>query len=67
MTDLRRKRLLLLAAYGGDHKRWYSQYCELLGEGLVMWAMGSAFLTERGDQWLRERGYYGKRLQPSTN
>jgi hypothetical protein len=67
MTDLRRKRLLLLAAYGGNHQRWYSQYCKLRDEGLVVWFIGMAFLTESGYQWLRERGYYEKRLQPSTD
>jgi len=48
MTRLRKKRLLLLARHGGDHKRWYSQYCELINQGLVKWALGAAFLTDDG-------------------
>jgi len=48
MTRLRKKRLLLLARHGGDHKRWYSQYCELINQGLVQWALGTAFLTDDG-------------------
>lgn len=56
MTRLRRKRLLLLAKYGGDHKRWYSQYCELMREGLVKWMLGMAFLTDDGAIELYEMG-----------
>jgi hypothetical protein len=67
MTNLRRKRLLLLATRPHNHKRWYSQYCKLMGEGLVMWTMGTAFLTEEGYEWLRQEGYNGKRLQPPTD
>lgn len=48
MTRLRKKRLLLLARHGGDHKRWYSQYCKLQNEGLVKWALGHAFITDDG-------------------
>jgi len=48
LTRLRKKRLLLLARDGGDHKRWYSQYCELMKEGLITWQIGSAFLTDEG-------------------
>ena len=48
MTRLRRKRLLLLARDGGDHKRWYSQYIKLQSEGLITWQIGSAFLTDEG-------------------
>ena len=49
MTPLRRKRLLLLAQTpNADHKRWYGQYCQLAAEGLTSWAMGTAFLTEKG-------------------
>ena len=54
MTNLRRKRLLLLATKPKDHKRFYSQYCILIGEGLVDWCMGTAFLTKLGQQWLKE-------------
>lgn len=57
MTDLRKKRLLLLArTVNADHKAWYSQYCVLIGEGLVKWCLGTAFLTEKGDVWLKEKG-----------
>ena len=48
MTRLRKKRLLLLAKHGGDHKRWYSQYLVLQREGLITWQIGCAFLTEEG-------------------
>jgi len=48
LTRLRKKRLLLLARSGGDHKRWYSQYLKLQNEGLITWQIGSAFLTDEG-------------------
>ena len=48
MTDLRRKRLLILACHGGNHKRYYSQYCELMREYLVRWCLGMAFITDAG-------------------
>lgn len=49
MTPLRRKRLLILAStINADHKRWYSEYLKLIGEGLVTWRIGIAFLTELG-------------------
>jgi hypothetical protein len=54
LTRLRKKRLLLLSKYGGDHKRWYSQYCELMKEGLVNWMLGSAILTIEGQIELYE-------------
>lgn len=54
MTGLRKKRLLLLASYpGGDHKRYYSWYCELLSQGLVRWTIGIATLTPAGEQELK--------------
>lgn len=56
MTELRRKRLLLLAKHGGDHKRWYKEYCELQNKGLVSWAIGTAFLTDEGAIELYEMG-----------
>lgn len=56
MTRLRRKRLLLLAKYGGDHKRWYGQYYELIKEGLVTWQLGFAALTDEGQIELYEMG-----------
>lgn len=48
ISRLRKKRLLLLARHGGDHKRWYGQYCELMKQGLVSWTLGIAFLTDDG-------------------
>lgn len=52
MTPLRRKRLLLLAQATKWHKRFYSQYCVLIGEGLVSWQLGTAFLTKEGQEEL---------------
>ena len=54
MTPLRRKRLLLLAQVPHNHKRWYSQYCKLINDGLVDWQLGTAFLTDKGCAKLRE-------------
>ena len=54
MTNLRMKRLLLLAKHGGDHKRWYSQYCKLRGLGYTQWALGMAFITDVGENKLKE-------------
>lgn len=55
MTPLRRKRLLLLAqTANADHKRWYSQYCELSREGLTRWTLGFAWLTDKGRKALEE-------------
>jgi hypothetical protein len=49
MTPLRRKRLLILAQTpNADHKRWYSQYCQLAAEGLTGWTLGFAWLTDKG-------------------
>jgi len=48
MTSLRKKRLLLLARHGGNHKRWYREYCKLVNEGLVTWQLGFAALTFYG-------------------
>jgi hypothetical protein len=48
MTNLRKKRLLLLARHGGDHKRWYSQYLKLQRKGLITWQLGFAALTDDG-------------------
>ena len=48
MTRLRKKRLLLLARHGGNCSHWYSQYCELIKQGLVSWTLGMAFLTDEG-------------------
>lgn len=52
LTPLRRKRLLLLASKGGDHKRWYPQYMALAAEGLVTWQIGTAFITHKGQNML---------------
>lgn len=55
LTPLRRKRLLLLAARPNAwHKRFYSQYCVLIQEGLVSWQLGTAFLTPEGQRELLE-------------
>lgn len=53
ISNLRRKRLLLLATKYHNHKRWYSQYRKLQSEGLVSWTLGAAFLTDKGKQWLQ--------------
>jgi hypothetical protein len=54
MTSTRKRRLLCLATTPNAwHKRWYSQYCELIAEGLVGWAMGTAYLTDKGRDELR--------------
>lgn len=52
VTPLRKKRLLKLATGGADHKKYYSQYCELMREGLVHWCLGMAFLTPQGKECL---------------
>jgi hypothetical protein len=50
MNDLRKKRLLYIAnSPGGNHKKYYSQYCELAGEGLTKWIIGHAYLTDKGE------------------
>lgn len=55
MTPLRKKRLLLIATTPYcDHKAWYSQYCQLMAEGLVGWTMGTAWLTDKGKATLEE-------------
>lgn len=54
MSPLRKKRLLLLAKNGGSHKEYYSQYCKLIGEGLVLWTLGTAYLTEEGLEYLKD-------------
>lgn len=54
MNDLRIKRLLLLATTTKDHKRWYSQYCELNRMGYTSWMLGHAFITDAGNQKLKE-------------
>jgi len=54
VDNARRRRLLCLAkSPNAWHKRWYSQYCILIGEGLVGWSMGTAYLTDAGREWLR--------------
>jgi hypothetical protein len=52
MTNLRKKRLLLLATAPKWHKRFYSQYCVLMRDGFVKWCLGTAFLTEEGKKEL---------------
>ena len=49
MTDLRLKRLLILASTAnGDHKRFYSQYVKTGAMGYTGWVIGMAYLTEKG-------------------
>lgn len=49
MSPLRERRLLQMAWYmTGHHKQHYPEYCYLMGEGLVQWSLGTAFLTEAG-------------------
>ena len=52
ISQLRRKRLLLLAKAPKWHKRFYHQYYWLINEGLVGWTLGTAFLTEAGEKEL---------------
>jgi len=54
VNDLRRKRLLILASGSAWHKCFYSQYCQLINEGLIRWVIGTAFLTELGKEKLEE-------------
>ena len=55
MNPLRKKRLLLLASTPNAwHKRFYSQYIPLITEGLVVWQLGSASLTDQGIQELKK-------------
>jgi hypothetical protein len=50
ITPLRKKRLLILAKFGGgDHKRWYPLYLRLSREGLIRWMLGTAFITILGE------------------
>lgn len=54
MNDLKRKLLLLLAQKPKGHRYFYSQYCKLIYEGLAGWVFGTAFLTDKGVEWLRD-------------
>ena len=55
MTDLRLKRLLILASNaGGNHKRFYSQYVKTGAMGYTGWVIGMAYLTEKGMKKLGE-------------
>ena len=55
MTDLRLKRLLILASTAnGDHKRFYSQYVKTSAMGYTGWVIGMAYLTEEGMKKLGE-------------
>ena len=62
MTDLRLKRLLILASNaGGNHKRFYSQYVKTGAMGYTGWVIGMAYLTEKGMKKLEElHGEYYK-------
>ncbi len=52
ISDLRLKRLLLLAKYGGNHKAWYSYYYYL--SEFTGWIIGSAYLKPAGEKKLQE-------------
>lgn len=57
MTPLRRKRLLLLAWFGGDCKSWYSSYCEMMyneDPSPIYWMVGHAWLTDSGRDELEQ-------------
>lgn len=53
-SNTKLKRLLLLAKYGGGSKTLYHYYYYLVREGLVDWSLGTAFITEDGEEMLRE-------------
>jgi hypothetical protein len=49
MNATRRKRLLILTEHPrSDHKRRFAQYLTLVREGLIIWRIGHAYLTEKG-------------------
>ena len=55
MTDLRLKRLLILAStVNGNHKMFYSQYVKTGAMGYTGWVIGMAYLTEKGMKKLGE-------------
>jgi hypothetical protein len=49
ISNLRRKRLLMLAKKPAWHKRFYHQYYWLVQEGLIEWCLGTAFITPAGE------------------
>ena len=53
MTPTRLKRLLLLAKYGGDHKRFYKDYCKIIGK-YAGWAIGMAYILPEGERMLEK-------------
>jgi hypothetical protein len=53
MNNTRKRRLLILATKPHNHKRRYSWYYKLMGEGLVGWQLGTAFLTDEGRDWIK--------------
>ena len=52
ISELRTKRLLLIAQRPMWHKRFYHQYYYLVHEGLIDWVLGTAFLTQKGKKEL---------------
>ncbi|MDP0925730.1 hypothetical protein Q0601_00950 [Paracoccus onubensis] len=54
MTPTRKRRLLILAGKPIDHKPYYSQYLQLIDDGLCGWVNGWAWRTDAGDRWLRD-------------
>lgn len=53
LNTTRKRRLLLIAGKPIDHKPYYSQYLQLIADGLCGWTMGWAYCTEAGEAWLR--------------
>lgn len=45
---------MLATSANANHKRWYSQYCQLNYEGLTDWTIGTAYLTDKGKIKLKE-------------
>ena len=59
-TETKLKRLLLLAKYRGGDKRLYHYYYYLVFEGLIQWTLGTAFITDKGEQLLQKLLEHGQ-------
>ena len=59
-SDTKLKRLLLLAKYRGGDKRLYHYYYYMVFEGYVSWSLGTAFITEKGEELLKELLEHGQ-------
>ena len=67
MTDLRLKRLLILASNAsGNHKMFYSQYVKTGAMGYTGWVIGMAYLTEEGMKKLEELRNVSQIYAPTT-